>query len=118
MAFVGSTLLDPQIENAYFFRRQRSVTIRRRHLVAFVGTVDARVQFARFQFARHDREVTAQICKQIFFAVGPEIGILVFGIRAMAMKTLVRQDWADLVAEVDCFFAMQNACRATHHGDN
>ena len=78
------------------------------------------MQLALLEIARHDAEVTTQVCRRILGGVETELRLLVAGIRAVALEAAVGDDGADVAVEIDfrrCGGSGHGYCGGSDEGD-
>ena len=65
---------------------------------SFLGIIggNAKEQLAFRRVARSNRSITPEISQGAFLDVQTQLGLALFGIRTMAVKTIVGQDWSNI----------------------
>ena len=102
MRLVVGALCDPTFQQGLLRIRQRQMRLGRRHHVVFVVRVDPPDHLALAGIARFDdRPSVVDFLERAFPSVEAELGLPLRGVRSVAAEAPVRQQRADLEAEVD-----------------
>ena len=100
MRLVNGPLLHPAFHQCLLTFRERLVRLLGRH--GFVGIKNPRDDFARGHVARHNRHrVALGFLERLLAEVETHAGLAAFGVGAVAMKTRVRHDRADVAVKLD-----------------
>jgi hypothetical protein len=100
VSLILRTLIDPAFQEIDLVSRQFLVGAGGRHLQIGISGEDPVDQFAGSRFSRHDRDLARfrGLCRGLFQIESQPRLSLVF-IRAVALKTIVRQDRPDVAIE-------------------
>ena len=89
-------LLDPFPQDFFVARAQLAVLLFRRHHVVLVLGRDALPHFALIRFSGQNRKRPIQFRHRRFAHIEPQVGLAGFRVEAMASKTIVRKNRADI----------------------
>ena len=101
MTFVLPSLQDPLVQQFFFLSRQGKLALGRGHDIDGVITVDTPVDFGLFEVSRGQPDKAVVFPCGLLEGIQPKVRFLIFGIRAVAFVAFVREDWPDVMIEVN-----------------
>jgi len=101
MLLPGCTLFDPLLDEGNLLLGKFSFGFGRRHSLVRIVAGNSSIQFALFRVAGLDRTITSQVGQCTVLGIQSQIRLARLRVRAVALEASIREDRANVTAEVD-----------------